>query len=190
MVVLSERFVEALQYAHEIHREHMRKGTDIPYITHLMSAAALTLENGGNEDQAIAALLHDAVEDCGGLERLDDIREKFGEAVAQIVADCTDSWVEPKSAWRGRKEAYVESLRTKPESSLLVALADKTHNARSIVSDLHAIGERHWDRFNADRTGMLWYYRSLADAFQSRLPGALCRELQRNVDGMHAVDHH
>jgi len=136
-----------------------------------MSVSALTLEHGGSEDQAIAALLHDAAEDCGGKERLDDIRNRFGDDVAGIVNDCTDSLEDPK-----------------PETSLLVSAADKTHNARAIVSDLRSIGHELWNKFNADRTNVLGYYQRLADAFRNRVPGALAWELQRNVDEMRSFD--
>lgn len=187
MTKLTDRFGEALHYAHEIHRDQRRKGTSIPYISHLMSVAALTLEHGGNEDQAIAALLHDAAEDCGGLERLEDIRARFGEAVATIVADCTDSFEPQKTDWRPRKEVYLASLDTKPASSLLVSAADKTHNARAIVSDLTTVGDRLWDRFNQDRDSVLWYYAELARAIELRLPGTLASELERTVERMHRL---
>jgi len=188
MTILTNRFDDAFRYASHIHGGHRRKGTRIPYISHLMSVSALTLEHGGNEDQAIAALLHDAAEDCGGKERLDDIRNRFGDDVADIVDDCTDSWEEPKPAWRTRKEDYIGSLSDKHEDSLLVSAADKTHNARAIVSDLRSIGHKLWDRFNADRSGVLWYYQGLADAFRTRVPAALAWELQRNVDEMRSFD--
>lgn len=184
MTRLTERFDQALVYASQIHREQPRKGTTIPYISHLMSAAALTLEHGGDEEQAIAALLHDAVEDCGGEERLADIRDRFGEGVAAIVADCTDSWTDPKPPWRERKEAYIASLANKPETSLLVSLADKTHNARCIVSDLEVVGDELWGRFSANRDEVVWYYRSLARRFAERLPGQLANELDRMVAAM------
>src|SRR3954468_6220979 len=104
--MLTKRFDDAFQYAHTLHQEQTRKGTAIPYVSHLLSVAALVIEHGGNEDQAIAALLHDAPEDQGGAKTLADIRVRFGDAVANIVSDCTDSWTEPKLDWRPRKEAY------------------------------------------------------------------------------------
>ena len=121
-MLLSHRFNEALSYAESLHREQKRKGTDIPYVSHLLIVSSLVLENGGSEDQAIAALLHDAVEDQGGESRLTEIREKYGESVAQIVADCTDAWVEPKPEWKERKVSYINSLQKKDASSLLVSL--------------------------------------------------------------------
>ena len=185
MPILTERFDQALVYTNGIHREHMRKGTSIPYMSHLMSVAALTLEHGGDEDQAIAALLHDAAEDCGGQKRLDDIRDKFGDDVADMVADCTDSWIEPKPKWRVRKEAYVASIATKPERSLLVTLADKTHNARAIISDLNDIGVELWNRFSAPREDGIWYYEALATALAERTNIQLVDELKRCTASMH-----
>jgi (p)ppGpp synthase/HD superfamily hydrolase len=184
MPILTARFGDALQYAHEIHREQLRKDTQIPYISHLLSVAALTLEHGGDEDQAMGALLHDAAEDCGGVERLDDIRRRFGDVVAAIVEDCTDSWVEPKPKWRPRKEAYIASLETKPATALLVSLADKTHNARAIVADLGTVGDQLWERFSQGPDEVRWYYGSLAEVFNRRLPGPLALELRRSFEAM------
>lgn len=180
MPLLTHRFDSALVYAHEAHRNHLRKGTDIPYMSHLMGVASLVLEYGGNEDQAIAGLLHDAVEDAGGQTRLDDIQRVFGDEVATIVADCTDSWVEPKPEWRMRKTSYIAGMAHKPDTSLLVSLADKTHNARAIVTDLNMIGKELWDRFTASREETIWYYRSMAEIFEVRL-GSHAHELGRCV---------
>ena len=184
MATLSHRFDDAFVYAHHIHGAQMRKGTKIPYISHLISVAALTLEHGGNEDQAIAALLHDAVEDCGGAPQLEIIRQRFGDNVAQIVDDCTDSWVEPKPPWKQRKVDYVASIAKKPRTSLLVSLADKTHNARCILLDLRTLGPQLWDRFNAEKDELLWYYRSLADASAEAIPCPLVQEMDRTVQEM------
>ena len=180
----TSRFGEALAYANRIHAAQVRKGADIPYVSHLLGVAALAIEMGADEDQAIAALLHDAVEDQGGLARLEDIRETFGERAAGMVADCTDSEVEPKPPWRARKEAYLTSLSKKPADSLLVSLADKTHNARAIVDDLTEHGEVVWDRFTGGKDGSLWYYRALADAFETLLPSAGARRLSATVGMM------
>ncbi len=146
--MLTSRYDEALCYAHELHRAQTRKGTSIPYISHLMTVSALVLEHGGDEDQAIAALLHDAAEDQGGADTLDDVRRRFGGAVADIVSDCTDAWTEPKPEWRPRKEAYLALLPAKPSKSLLVSLADKTHNAEAILFDYLNLGDALWSRFN------------------------------------------
>lgn len=181
---LTERFDDALTYASRIHRAQRRKGADIPYVSHLLGVAAIAIENGATEDQAIAALLHDAVEDQGGAERLDDIRTRFGEEVARIVDDCTGSDMEPKPPWRGRKEAYLASLSHKPAASLEVSIADKTHNAGAIVADLHVHGEQVWTRFTGGRDGSLWYFRALADAFAPLAPGTASDRFARLVGEM------
>src|SRR5262245_43980526 len=124
--MLTQRFDDAFIFAHRLHRAQIRKGTPIPYISHLMTVAALVIDHVGNEDQAIAALLHDAAEDQGGMATLAEIRAAFGDKVAAIVSDCTDAWVEPKPPWRARKEAYIAALPHKSPESLLVSLADKT----------------------------------------------------------------
>lgn len=184
--MLTDRFDDALAYASRIHRDQRRKGTDIPYISHLLGTAAIALENGADEDQAIAALLHDAVEDQGGAARLADIRARFGDRVAEIVDHCTDTDIEPKPPWRARKEAYVVSLAHKPADLLAVSLADKTHNAGAIVADLAAVGDAVWGRFKGGRDGSLWYYQSLVTAFRAHIAGdgterfaALVAEMER-----------
>jgi (p)ppGpp synthase/HD superfamily hydrolase len=174
---LSELFDAALVYAAVVHREQLRKGSNIPYIAHLLSVSSRVLVAGGSEIQAIAGLLHDAAEDQGGKARLDDIHSKFGSAVAQIVADCTDSWVEPKPPWRPRKEAYLESLSPKPVDSLMVSLADKVDNAHAILQDYRALGDDLWSRFTGGREGTIWYYQSLSEAFAKILPCPLSNEL-------------
>lgn len=186
--MLTDRFDDALSYASCLHREQRRKGSDIPYISHLLSVAALVLEHGGNEDQAIAGLLHDAAEDQGGSETLEDIRRRYGDAVAQIVADCTDAWAEPKPPWRARKEAYLAKLPDKAPSSLLVSLADKTHNARAILSDYRQIGDDLWPRFNGGKDGTFWYYRSLTAIYDDCLPSPLSEEFSRTVQAFAKAD--
>jgi (p)ppGpp synthase/HD superfamily hydrolase len=181
---LTVRFDDALAYASHIHRAQRRKGGEIPYVSHLLAVAAIALENGADEDQAIAALLHDAVEDQGGLAQLETIRVRFGQAVAAIVADCTDAYEEPKPEWRPRKKAYIASLAHKPARSLAVSLADKTHNASAINADLRAIGAAVWDRFTGGRDGTLWYYRALADAFRAHAPGIAAERFAREVAEM------
>ena len=179
--MLTERFDEAFRYAHGLHRAQTRKGTSIPYISHLMTVAALVVEHGGSEDQAIAGLLHDAAEDQGGAKTLAEIRATFGEVVAVIVSDCTDTWIEPKPAWRERKESYLAALPGKPVRSLLVSLADKTHNAESILSDYREIGDSLWDRFSGGAAGTRWYYSVLSDVFAEAMPGRLSVRLSRAV---------
>ncbi len=180
---LTGRFEAALKYAHALHSAQTRKGTAIPYFSHLMAVSALVIENGGTEDQAIAALLHDAAEDQGGAARLSDVRARFGEAVAQIVSDCTDAWTEPKPAWRMRKEKYLSILPNKPVTSLLVSLADKVHNAEAIHQDFLELGDGLWSRFSGGAEGTRWYYHELAKVFAQKLPGKLSQRLDRAVSG-------
>jgi (p)ppGpp synthase/HD superfamily hydrolase len=185
-MIFSDRFDDALGFASRLHRSQLRKGTTIPYVAHLLAVTALVIEHGGDEDQAIAALLHDAAEDQGGTAILEEIKARYGSAVAAIVADCTDAWSEPKPPWRARKEAYLAVLPKKPRRSLLVSLADKTHNARAIAADRRRIGDAIWDRFNGGRVGTLWYYRALARCFREAMPSPLAGELDEAVAAMAA----
>ena len=178
---LSKLFDNALVYAAELHRDQVRKGSGIPYIAHLLSVSSRVIAAGGTEIQAIAGLLHDAAEDQGGKPRLNDIKFKFGSPVARIVADCTDSWVEPKPPWRPRKEAYLSALSSKPVESLLVSLADKVDNAEAILQDFRIMGEDLWSRFTGGRQGTIWYYCSLSEIFADVLPCALSDALTRTV---------
>ena len=183
--MLTDRFSRAAQYAIELHRAQTRKGTSIPYVTHLFAVCGLVLEDGGTEDEAIAALLHDGPEDQGGRPVLDEIRARFGDPVATIVAGLSDAMPAPgeaKPPWRERKEAYLHHLESAPVGVLRVSLADKLHNARSILVDLGIIGEAVWGRFNAARADQAWYYRQLLAIFSERLPGSRNRpELTRVV---------
>lgn len=177
--MLTERFDDAFRYAHRLHRAQTRKGTPIPYISHLMIVAALVVEHGGNEDQAIAGLLHDAAEDQGGAETLAEIKTMFGDDVAAIVSDCTDAWTEPKPPWKQRKQAYIAALPGKPPQSLLVSLADKTHNSEAILFDYRVLGDALWDRFSGGADGTRWYYNALAELFSRAMPGRLSDRLSR-----------
>ncbi|TCL58309.1 GTP pyrophosphokinase [Hydrogenispora ethanolica] len=180
---LSATFDQALVYASQIHRTQHRKGSGIPYFSHLMAVAALVLENGGSETEAIAALLHDAVEDQGGMARLDEIRRLFGPAVAEVVAGCTDAWGEPKPAWEERKRRYLEHLPQAAPATLLVSSADKLHNARTILEDYRQFGETLWPRFSHGKPGILWYYRALATAYRrAGAPERIVAELERVLD--------
>jgi (p)ppGpp synthase/HD superfamily hydrolase len=186
--VLTDRFDRALLYATHVHGGQVRKGTTTPYVAHLLAVAATVLEYGGDEDLAIAALLHDSVEDQGGRARLEDVRNRFGARVARVVEACSDSLAdtaggERKAHWRERKEAYLAHLRTVDADILRVSLADKVHNARAILRDLRKaeVGEAIWSRFSQPRDQTLWYYRSLADTFRAVLPGQLSDELHEIV---------
>jgi GTP pyrophosphokinase len=184
-MVLSPRFEQALVYAAVLHSGQARKGTKTPFISHLMSVAALVLENGGNEDEAIAALLHDAVEDAGGAPRLEDIRSRFGPVVADIVTGCTDTDRFHKPPWKERKEQYIAHLAHGSDSVKLVSCADKVHNSRSIVADLREHGEAVWSRFTGGKEGTLWYYRTLLETCQKHGgPPRLVGELARTVAEM------
>jgi (p)ppGpp synthase/HD superfamily hydrolase len=181
---LSGRLDEAFRYAHSVHAAQTRKGTASPYISHLMGVSSIVLDDGGSEDEAIAALLHDAAEDHGGRERLADIRQRFGNGVAQIVEDCTDSWDEPKRPWAERKRAYVEHARTLAAPSLRVSAADKVHNAYATLRDLRNIGEAVWDRFTATADDVVAYYEGLVRAYREAGGGRLVDELDRIVRGI------
>ena len=181
MPSLTRRFDEAFTYAHEVHGTQTRKGTGVPYIGHLMGVASIVIDDGGSEDEAIAALLHDAPEDRGGRERLEDIRTRFGDAVATIVEDCTDSWTTPKAPWAERKKLYAEHARTLSPSSLRVSAADKVHNAYAILRDLRNVGESAWERFNAGPDDILAYYQSLVKSYRQAGGGRLVDELDRIV---------
>ena len=180
--LLSWRFEGALAYAARLHAAQRRKGTAIPYVSHLLAVTAIVLENGGDEDEAIAALLHDAVEDQGGKSRLVEIRNWFGPRVARIVEACTDADTLPKPPWRRRKEIYIKHLREAPRDVLLVSAADKLHNARAILADVRRDGNRVWERFNGGKEGTLWYYRTLFEVFRELGPRPMAVELGRVVE--------
>ena len=146
-----EKLQRALEYASRLHSDQYRKGTRVPYITPLLAVAAIVGENGGTENEVVAALLHDAPEDQGGLATLEDIRARFGDEVAEIVEGCTDTYDDPKPPWRERKEAYLAHLADASDSVRLVSAADKLHNARTVLSDYRVLGEDLWERFNGGR---------------------------------------
>lgn len=188
-MALSARFSDALAYASQLHAEQRRKGSDVPYIAHLLAVTAIALEHGADEDEAIAAVLHDAVEDQGGAAIRAEIRDRFGKRVADIVDACTDSDTNPKPPWRERKERHLAHLATADHSARLVSAADKLHNVRSLIQDYRTHGEALWQRFNGGREGTLWYYRAVVDALDSvhhaQLIEALAcevRELERVVE--------
>ena len=183
---LTQRFTDALAYATEVHAGQWRKGTSVPYVAHVLGVCALVLEDGGGEDEAIAALLHDAVEDGGGRPRLEDIRRRFGDRVAGIVWACSDTDETPKPPWKERKARYIAHVREAGPDARRVSCADKLHNARSILRDYRALGERLWDRFNASAEDNLWYYRALVEAFRQPDRSSLVDELERVVGELEA----
>lgn len=180
--MLSERFDRALLLAAELHRTQTRKSSTTPYIAHLLAVTALAIEHGADEDQSIAALLHDAVEDQGGLPTLERIHTEFGPRVAALVAALTDTTKTPKPPWRQRKVRYLAHLEHAPAEVLLISLCDKLHNVRSIVEDHAAIGAQVWQRFSGGRDGTIWYYQSLAAIFQARGPQQLAAHLTELVE--------
>jgi (p)ppGpp synthase/HD superfamily hydrolase len=180
-----EKLEHALLYASRLHRDQLRKGTGIPYITHLLAVASIVGENGGTEDEVVAALLHDAPEDRGGEATLDEIRARFGDEVAQIVEGCTDTYEVPKPPWHERKERYLAHLASAPASVRLVSSADKLHNARAILSDYRLLGEDLWDRFNGGKEGTLWYYRAIVETLRGG--GPIVEELNRVVTDLETL---
>ena len=170
MINLS-KYKLALDLTHKLHLRQIRKGTNIPYISHLMSVSALVMENGGNTDEVIAGLLHDAVEDQGGEKTLKLIRSKFGPKVASIVKQNSDADVIPKPPWIERKEKYIATMKIKTQSALLVSCCDKLHNATCIIEDHRSIGSKVWRRFNATPKQISWYYLELSKAFKKNLKG-------------------
>lgn len=191
--MLTSRFQEAFALASQIHARQRRKGTAVPYLAHLMSVAALVLEHGGDEDAAIAALLHDAVEDAAdGAAVAATIRDKFGDRVADIVLACSDAIAvpgQPKAPWRERKASYIARLADECDPAvLLVSACDKLHNARTIVADLRASGPATWQRFSQkDPAVQLWNYKSLAATYTDRIPPSLADELTRIISQMESL---
>ena len=178
---LSPKFEQALQYAVLVHAGQLRKGTDIPYISHLLGVTSIAMEYGANEEETIGALLHDAGEDAGGDGRIEDIRQRFGDAVGDIVLGCTDAVTIPKPPWRKRKEDYIAHVPQASASVRLVSAADKLHNARAILRDFRQHGDDVWSRFKGGKVGSLWYYRSLITAFRQAGNNELIEELDRVV---------
>ncbi len=175
---LGPRLQRAFRYAAEKHAGQTRKQSAVPYLSHLMAVASLVLEAGGDEDMAIAALLHDVVEDCGGMPRLRDVRKQFGPRVAKMVEGCTDSFGEPKPEWMERKKNYLREVRRADVKTRLVSASDKLHNVRTILTDHRQHGEAVWTRFTGKKEGTLWYYRALSDEYQRRSPNRITRELE------------
>lgn len=178
---LGDRFVEALAYATRTHDGQLRGSDDQPYIAHLLRVTGLVIQEGGSEDEAIAALLHDAVEDQGGVERLEDIRRRYGDAVADVVDECTDSYGDPKPSWRRRKEEYIRGLDEASDGALLVSLADKLDNTRSMIRGYRIRGEDQFQSSGKSAEDVRWYYPTLAARLCELRPGPLADELSRSA---------
>jgi (p)ppGpp synthase/HD superfamily hydrolase len=185
--LFSRRFIQALGYAARLHARQVRKRTKRPYIGHLLSVTSIVIEYGGDEDMAIAALLHDAVEDQGGVARLHEIRKKFGKRVAHIVDGCTDSYVEPKPPWMERKRAYVERVGSESAEVRQVSAADKLSNVRETLHDVRTQGDAVFDRFAGKKEGTLWYYRALVNEFRKAENNPLVEELDRVVSELRSL---
>jgi (p)ppGpp synthase/HD superfamily hydrolase len=171
-ITVTKTFINAVAFASKAHEGDVRKGTTIPYLSHLLQVAGLVWEFGGSETEAIGGLLHDTAEDAGGEPMLDDIEQIFGPAVAGIVRENSDSITdrkEIKAPWRERKEAYIAAISHKSEPALLVSMCDKLHNVRSLIVDTRNMGALHWNRFNAPKADLLWYYDALVEAFEGRV---------------------
>jgi len=175
---LGPRLQRAFRYAAAKHAGQTRKQTAVPYLSHLMAVASLVLEAGGDEDMSIAALLHDVVEDCGGMPRLREVRKQFGPRVAKIVEGCTDAYVVPKPEWLERKKNYLREVKHADAETRLVSAADKLHNVRTILADYRQVGESIWKRFSGKKEGTLWYYRALSDEYRRRNPNRITGELE------------
>ncbi len=185
-MTLTSRFHRALSWAAELHAGQTRKGTEVPYVSHLLVVAGTVLDHGGGEEEAIAALLHDAAEDRGGYETLAEVEARFGPRVAQMVHDLSDTLEAPKPPWYPRKTSYIERLREADEGTRLVAAADKLHNARAILRDFQAQGDALWKRFSVGAGDSLWYYRTLADLFVEVGPHPIAGELDAVVSALEA----
>lgn len=179
---LGSRFLSALELAYELHANQVRKGKGVSYLGHLLGVASIVIEAGGYEDEAIAALLHDAAEDQGGLEMLTRIRNEFGSGVADVVEACSDTFEQPKPPWQARKDAYLAHLESASDSAVIVSLADKLQNAQAILLDYRELGDEMFDRFKASKAETIGYYARLASVFSRRRPGALSDQLTATVE--------
>jgi (p)ppGpp synthase/HD superfamily hydrolase len=184
---LGVRLQRAFRYAAEKHAGQTRKQTAVPYLSHLMAVTSLVLEAGGDEDLAIAALLHDVVEDCGGMPRLREIRKLFGSRVAKVVKGCTDSFTQPKPEWLERKKEYLREVKHADTETRLVSACDKLHNVRTILTDYRQDGEPIWARFSGKKEGTLWYYRALSDEYRRRGANRITRELEIAVSELESA---
>jgi (p)ppGpp synthase/HD superfamily hydrolase len=184
---LGSRFILALSYAARLHAKQIRKRTERPYIGHLLGVASIVIEYGGDEEMGIAALLHDAVEDQGGLPRLREIRSKFGKRVAEIVDGCTDAYNDPKPPWLEHKRAYIARVGKESADVRLVSAADNLSNARETLFELRVHGEGVFERFAGKKEGTLWYYREMVTALRAAGNNPLVDELDRVVSELEAI---
>ncbi len=180
-MLLTQRFTDALAYAARLHAGQTRKFTGAPYLAHLLNVTGLALEHGADEDEAIAALLHDAIEDQGGATTREEIRRRFGDRVTEIVDGCTDTDQTPKPPWRQRKEAYLAHLQTASSSVRLIAACDKLDNVRSLIAGYRQLGESLWERFRGGRDGTLWYHRRVVEILKEHGNHPLVADLDRAV---------
>lgn len=186
-VGLDDRFAEALLYAWQRHRQQWRKVGNVPFLAHLLNVAGLVLDYGGDQEEAIAALLHDAAEDQGGLATLEEIRQRFGGRVADIVEMCTDTFEHPKPPWRQRKEQFLARLPAASPSVRLVCAADKIHNLRSLLRAYPSYGEQIWSFFRGGREGTLWYFRSIVQILRQGPWLPIVRELEKLLSELEAL---
>ena len=187
MPPLSSRFTDALALAAELHSEQTRKATGVPYVSHLLGVASLVLEYGGDEDAAIAGLLHDAVEDQGGRPTLDLIRDRFGERVAGMVEALSDHIDPPKPKWKVRKDAYIAHVREAEPAVRLISACDSLHNVRGFTADFRRLGPDLWKTFTGGSQGLVWYYRSLAAVYADLGPADVAAELTRALDAFEGL---
>jgi (p)ppGpp synthase/HD superfamily hydrolase len=180
-VFLTDKFDRALQYVSVVHAGQNRKRSEVPLMAHLIGVASIAMEYGATEDEAVGALLHDCVGEAGGAGRLEDIKHRFGEIVANIVDGCTDIRTSPKPPWRARKAAFIARLPHASASVRLVSASDKLCNARTILQDLRLKGNAAWEPLPGGKDGTLWYYRCLVQAFRTAGMNALVEELDRTV---------
>lgn len=181
---LSPAFEQALIFAKQVHDGQLRKGSATPYIAHILGVASLVLEDCGGEIEAIAALLHDAAEDGEGQKTLDQIRAQFGDDIAEIVLECSDTLEKPKPPWRERKQAHINKLRTGRPESIQVKLADKVHNAQNLLRSLGENGESVWDDFKGGKDGTLWYFREMYAVFSETRSGFMINEFARLIEAI------
>jgi len=179
--VLSRKFESALAFANQVHAHQKRKDSGAPYFAHVIGVAALVLEDGGSEEEAIAALLHDTAEDQGGQAMLDEIAERFGKTIAQIVAECSDTLISPKPPWQARKENHINGLRTARPETIRIMLADKVYNSRNLLRSLQERGEIVWENFKGGRDGTIWYFQQMYAVFAETKSGYMLDEFARNI---------